>query len=339
MSKSKRKRALSLLMSVLLVLAPMVFMPSCTVKTGQDTGLKSLEELAEHSDIVHFKEQEVDVNRLHGLESSSIGLRADYHEYIEYTNVRSYPGIPVNEVLWYDIRYRSGEEVVGGYICAPTDYLEKDYPVLIYNRGGWGSGGLKDKNVQYVARFGFIVLATAYRGGGLGSTGKDGYGGEDVNDVIELIDLAEEFTFTNGKMYMFGWSRGGMETYIVLSRDKRIDAAVAGAGPSDLFMFYDEYVDNRYETRFHGYVGGPPETHPKEYEARSAVCWPEKINTPLWIVHGTADTEILAHHSEDLYNAMNALGKDVKLTLYPGMDHTDPLWAFLPDYFYWLKQH
>ena len=339
MSKSKRKRALSLLMSVLLVLTPMFFMPSCTVKTGQDTGLKSLEELAEHSDIVHFKEQEVDVDRLHGLETGCIGLRADYHGFMEYSNARSYPSIPADEVLWYYIRYRSGEEEIGGYICAPTDYLEKDYPVLIYNRGGWGSGGLKDKNVQYVARFGFIVLATAYRGGGLGSTGKDEFGGEDVNDVIELIDLAEEFTFTNGKMYMFGWSRGGMETYIVLSRDERIDAAVAGAGPSDLFMFYDEYVDNRYETRFHGYVGGPPETHPKEYEARSAVCWPEKINTPLWIVHGTADDRVLAHHSEDLYNAMNALGKDVKLTLYPGMDHTDPLWAFLPDYFYWLKQH
>ena len=336
MSKSKRKRALSLVMSVLLVLTPMFFMPSCTVKTGQDTGLNSLEELEQHNDVLHFQEYKVDHERLQGMERTTIALRADFHEYVEYTNARSYPSIPADDVLWYHIRYQSGEEEVGGYVCAPTDYLEKDYPVLVYNTGG---GGLKASNVQYSARFGFIVLASAYRGGGLGSTGKDGYGGEDVNDVIKLINFAEEFTFTNGKMYMFGWSRGGMETYNVLSRDDRIDAAVAGAGPTNLTKFYDEFVDNRREERFHGYIGGPPETHPKEYEARSAVCWPEKINTPLWIVHGTADDRVLAHHSEDLYNAMTALGKDVKLTLYPGMDHSDPGWAFLPDYFYWLKQH
>ena len=333
---SKIKRALSLVMSVLLVLTPMVFMPSCTVRTGQDTGLNSLEELEQHNDVLHFQEYKVDHERLQGMERTTIALRADFHEYVEYTNARSYPSIPADEVLWYHIRYESGEEEVGGYICAPKDYLNKNYPVLIYNPGG---GGLKAGDVQYTARFGFIVLASAYRGGGLGSTGKDGYSGEDVNDVIKLIDLAEEFTFTNGKLYMFGWSRGGMETYIVLSRDDRIDAAVAGAGPTDLIDFYDEYDVKRFKTSFYRYLGEILETHPEQYEARSAVCWPEKIDTPLWIAHGTADDTVLVHHSEDLYNAMNALGKDVKLTLYANMDHGDPYWAFLPDFFYWLKQH
>ena len=301
-------------------------------------GLHSLDELAQHSGILHFQEHKADYERLQGMERMTIALRADYHEFVEYIDARSYPSIPADEVLWYHIRYESGEEEVGGYICAPKDYLNKNYPVLIYNPGG---GGLKAGDVQYTARFGFIVLASAYRGGGLGSTGKDGYGGEDVNDVIKLMDLAEEFTFTNGKMYMFGWSRGGMETYNVLSRDDRIDAAVAGAGPTNLTKFYDEFVVNRREARFHGYIGGSPETHPEEYEARSAVCWPDKINTPLWIAHGTADDTVLVHHSEELYKAMNALGKDVKLTLFPEMDHDAPFpyWGMLPDYFYWLKQH
>ena len=301
-------------------------------------GLHSLDELAQHSGILHFQEHKADYERLQGMERMTIALRADYHEFVEYIDARSYPSIPADEVLWYHIRYESGEEEVGGYICAPKDYLNKNYPVLIYNPGG---GGLKAGDVQYTARFGFIVLASAYRGGGLGSTGKDGYGGEDVNDVIKLMDLAEEFTFTNGKMYMFGWSRGGMETYNVLSRDDRIDAAVAGAGPTNLTKFYDEFVVNRREARFHGYIGGSPETHPEEYEARSAVCWPDKINTPLWIAHGTADDTVLVHHSEELYKAMNALGKDVKLTLFPEMDHDAPFpyWGMLPVYFYWLKQH
>ena len=304
-------------------------------------GLQSLDELAQHSDILHFQEHKADSNQLFETELWCVDLRAYYHEHAQYPNVATRPRLYADEVLWYNIRYQSGEEQIGGYICAPKDYLEKDYPVLIYNHGGWGAGALRSEDVQYFTRYGFIVLASAYRGGGLGSTGKDGYGGEDVNDVIKLMDLAEEFTFTNGKMYMFGWSRGGMETYNVLSRDDRIDAAVAGAGPTDLTKFYDEFVVNRREARFHGYIGGSPETHPEEYEARSAVCWPDKINTPLWIAHGTADDTVLVHHSEELYKAMNALGKDVKLTLFPDMDHDTPFpyWGMLPDYFYWLKQH
>ena len=301
-------------------------------------GLQSLDELAQHSDILHFQEHKADSNQLFETELWCVDLRAYYHEYAQYPNVATRPRLNADEVLWYNIRYQSGEEEIGGYICAPKDYLEKDYPVLIYNHGGWGAGALRSEDVQYFTRYGFIVLATAYRGGGLGSTGTDEYGGEDVNDVIKLIDLAEEFTFTNGKMYMFGWSRGGMETYIVLSRDERIDAAVAGAGPTDLTKFYDEYDVNRYKSNFYKYLGNILESK-QEYEARSAVCWPNKINTPLWIVHGTGDTEVLAHHSEDLYQVMNALGKDVKLTLYPDMDHSEPYWTFLPDYFSWLKQH
>ena len=328
------------LMVLVLVITFMfsTYLTACSSLSNVE-GLHSLDELAQHSDILHFQEHKADSNQLFETELWCVDLRAYYHDYAQYPNVATRPRLYADEVLWYNIRYQSGEEEIGRYICAPKDYLEKDYPVLIYNRGSWGSGGLKANNVQYCARFGFIVLATAYRGGGLGSTGTDEYGGEDVNDVIKLIDFAEEFTFTNGKMYMFGWSRGGMETYIVLSRDDRIDAAVAGAGPTDLIDFYDEYDVKRFKTSFYRYLGEILETHPEQYEARSAVCWPEKIDTPLWIAHGTADDTVLVHHSEDLYNAMNALGKDVKLTLYANMDHGDPYWAFLPDFFYWLKQH
>lgn len=53
----------------------------------------------------------------------------------------------------------------------------------------------------------------------------------------------------------------------------------------------------------------------------------------------TADERVMFHHSQDLHDAMILLNKDVKLTLYPGMDHSIPLYAFLGDYLYWLKQN
>ena len=310
-------------------------LPSCGVHE-QESGIKSLDELAQHGDVISLQEYEAYEDELFETEIWCIDLRAYYNEFVEYPNAATRPRLYADEVNWYSIRYQSGEEEVNGYIAAPADYLEKNYPILIYNRGGYAGDHLRTSDVQYFARFGFIVLASKYRGSG-GSTGKDGFGGEDVNDVIKLIDLAEEFTFTNGKIYMFGWSRGATQTYIVLSRDDRIDAAVTGAGPADIFEFYNEKPFSTEKMK--RLIGGTPETHPEEYEARSAVCWPEKINTPLWITHGTADKNVLAHHSKDLYHAFVTVGKDVKFTLFPGMDHGDPYWAFLPDYFYWLRQH
>ena len=159
-----------------------------------------------------------------------------------------------------------------------------------------------------------------------------------VNNVIKLIDFAELFDFTNGKIYMFGWSRGAMQTYIVLSRDSRIDAAVAGAGPTDIARSYNERSYGMRQVYINR-IGGPPDAYPDEYATRSAVCWPDAIDTPLFIVHGTSDERVDASHSIELYDAMHALGKDVRLSLYPDMDHSDPSWAFMSDYFYWLKQH
>lgn len=128
-----------------------------------------------------------------------------------------------------------------GLISAPADYQEKSYPVLIYNRGGNRDNGKNEpaQIVAFFAQFGFIVLASQYRGVD-GGTGHDEFGGSDINDVIKLIDLAEMFTFANGKIYMFGWSRGAMQTYIVLSKEDRIDAAISGAGITDLHLSYNE---------------------------------------------------------------------------------------------------
>jgi len=181
-----------------------------------------------------------------------------------------------------------------------------------------------------------IFVLYQYRGVD-GGTGLDEFGGSDVNDVIKLIDMAEMIDFSNGKIYMLGWSRGAMQTYIVLSKDERIDAAVAGAGESDLILGYDERNDLKGMMTIR--IGSLPEANPDEYIKRSAIYWSEKINTPLLIVHGTEDWRVLVHHSEDLYEAMIKLDKDVELRIFEGMDHGEPYWSFLGEYLQWLKKY
>ena len=247
-----------------------------------------------------------------------------------------------NGALCYELKYKSDEYIVQGFLAMPDDYLEKEYPVLIYNRGGHNTntnseGFIDIDSIYSLSRMGFIVLGTQYRNWNWGlseESGKDEFGGGDVRDVTALIDLAEKFTFTNKKIYMYGGSRGATEAYIVLSRDNRINAAVAIAGPSDLIKAYNEREDMMpVLTKM---IGGTPEEVPEEYKKRSAIYWADKINTPLLIAHGTEDKNVLVHHSVDLYDKMKALGKDVELKLYEDEDHGD---YHMRSHLEWLLEH
>jgi dipeptidyl aminopeptidase/acylaminoacyl peptidase len=40
-------------------------------------------------------------------------------------------------------------------------------------------------------------------------------------------------------LVMFGWSRGGLMTYITLTKTERINAAVIGGGVTDLIQEYN----------------------------------------------------------------------------------------------------
>ncbi len=281
-----------------------------------------------------------DTDYLKKLEGYSRDLKKQYKDYVVYQKEDSVLLLP-EQILSYRIHYKSGNETIEGYVAAPKDYMENKYPVLIFNRGGNRDyGELEPTTIEHFARYGFIAMGSQYRGGG-DSTGEDEFGGDDVEDVIELINYAKKLDCTNNKLYMLGWSRGAMETYIILSRDKRINAAVAGAGITDLKKYYVEMnqAGNAEMTSILRELVGNLKTDSAEYEKRSAVNWPDKINTPLYIAQGMADERVAYHHSEDLYKAMSSLGKDVKLSLYPGMNHMDTPWAFFDDYFYWLKKH
>lgn len=239
------------------------------------------------------------------------------------------------------IQYLSGDCKVTAYVAAPKDYKSKNYPVLIFNRGGQADySAVLPELPAGIAQYGFIVLATQY-GGNDGGEGIDEFGGAEVQDVISLIDIAQQLSFASGEIYMMGWSRGAMETYIALSKDTRITAAVAGAGPTDLAKYFNEATASGLHHVLITYIGGSPfdADFKKEYETRSAVNFAQDINTPLLIAHGLDDDKVNPAHSETLYNILIGMGKDTELVLYPEMDHDTPFWAFMEEHLAWLLMH
>lgn len=109
----------------------------------------------------------------------------------------------------------------------------------MYNRGGNSKIGLlgDEDTAKLCVLTNRIIVASQYRGAD-GGSGKDEFGGKDLNDVIKLIDLCEtHFDFINMKDFcVAGVSRGGMMTYMTAKQDNRVKGIIAISAVSDLFQ-------------------------------------------------------------------------------------------------------
>ncbi len=121
------------------------FITGCTRNNSNECKIKEAPSL-ESADATEVDSKEInridDIDRLDQVISiEEIKLSAHYYE--SYRSSAEFLGLPEanDDKLNYKLRYKSGEYEVVGYISAPADYLENDYPVLIYNRGGNGNLG------------------------------------------------------------------------------------------------------------------------------------------------------------------------------------------------------
>jgi len=244
-----------------------------------------------------------------------------------------------NEFIIYRIRYISDDYEVIGYVAAPSDFMKQNYPIVIYNRGGNRNfGRLTPNEIILAALQGSIVLGSQYRGNA-GGTGMEQLGGDDINDVLRLIDISESFEFAQqGGVYMFGASRGGMMTYIASRLDDRIVAAAVWATNSNVFEAFHERELTMQRT-YIDLVGGTPEELPEEFERRSAIFWANELQAPFLIGHGgEADWRVLTHQSVNMAAALERYNMPHRLILYPDADHGMPA-EFAIEVFEWFMQH
>lgn len=68
---------------------------------------------------------------------------------------------------------------------------------------------------------------------------------------------------------------------------------------------------------------------PETFAAAFAICGGGDVgkilhstkNTALWIFHGSDDSVVPVHFSQDMYNQLKSAGNEVKYTEYPGVNH------------------
>lgn len=224
------------------------------------------------------------------------------------------------------ITYLSDGLKVKGYIAYPTDDSKK-YPCIIWCRGGYGNAGAIDKFTArgmfgQLASWGYCVFASQYRGND-GSQGHDDFGGDDVNDVLNLIPLADEIPLADKSIWgIEGWSRGGMMTYLTLTRTNIFKAAIVLGGIANLRCNADEskFMRRLYEHTLGKYSD---EEFKQRCEQRSIINFPEKLSkeTPLLLIHGNADERVLPHDSIDLSYKLLEHKIPFRLVMLEGGDH------------------
>lgn len=200
-------------------------------------------------------------------------------------------------------------------------------PCVLWNRGGNRDFGAITvdfflRRAERITGWGYVLFASNYRGAP-GSEGQDEFGGADVADVVNAIQVFDQLAFADrDRIGMWGHSRGGMMTYLALTKTERIRAAVIGAGVADL----ERWIAQRPEIENDVAAQIVPDWSAQRAKAianRSAVRFLDRLPTsvPILLVHGTADKRVDPRDSLDMAQGLFATRRPFRLLMIEGADH------------------
>ncbi len=222
------------------------------------------------------------------------------------------------------ITYASDGLVIAGFLWKPLTVPRTKLPLIIVNRGGshdfagmtpWLYLGWHD-----FLKAGYIVLASQYRGGP-GSEGQDEYGGADLNDVRALIPLAQSLGYVDtSRIFMFGGSRGGMESYLLARSGFPLRAMAILSGSADLFRAAADrpVLEQRFKQSMPDYAAG----REAALSRRSAVRWAGELKVPTILFQGSDDWRVSPSDSLDVAQGLQRAKTPYELHLYAGDSHS-----------------
>ncbi len=212
---------------------------------------------------------------------------------------------------FYKITYLSDSIIVDGYIIEPK--RDGKYPVVIFNRGGNRDFasltiGTLINYCSELASNGYLIIGSNYRK-------KDEFGGKEINDVLILTETVKEIKKAESShIGMFGWSRGGMMTYLALQKSDKIKTAIIGNGPTDFIGIISDRPE--METKVIAECV-PDYWNNKEFELkkRSVIYWAEELdkNSSLLILSGTNDKSVNSEQSDKIARKLTEIKYDFEL--------------------------
>lgn len=207
----------------------------------------------------------------------------------------------------------------------PADFdPAKKYPVFLFTYGGphsqrvtrtWGN-----YFNQYMAQQGFVVFTLDNRGSSRRERAftdviYNNLGKNEVEDQVTGIDWLAQQSFVDAKRVgVFGWSYGGYMTLRLLAAASDKIAMGVSVAPVTDWALYDTHYTEQF-------VGATPKSDPAAYERSGVFAHLDGLKSPLLLVHGMADDNVLFTNSTRLIDELVKRNVQFDLMTYPGAKH------------------
>lgn len=197
------------------------------------------------------------------------------------------------------------------------------YPVMLHFYGGPASQMATrmwpDLFDEYMAQQGFVVFTLdnrgmARRGRAFSDAIYRQFGDVEVADQRAGIAwLKQQPWVDSARIGTFGWSYGGYLSTMMLAKDSGELAGGVVVAPVTDWRLYDTFYTERYL--------GLPAGNDAGYTRSAVFAWLDGLTSPLLLIHGMADDNVLFANSTRLMAALQQRGTQFRLMTYPGGKH------------------
>src|ERR1700687_4840723 len=234
------------------------------------------------------------------------------------------------------IRWKgANNEEVEGLLYYPTNYEQgKKYPLITAIHGGpmgsdkdvWGESWAYP--IQLFTQRGAFVLRPNYHG-------SNNYGLKWAESIccgkyydLETPDInaGVDYLIAQGKadadrIATMGWSNGSiLSTSLITTYPARYKVASVGAGDIEWISDWGNVIFGESFDAY--YFGKSPMQDPQLYINKSPFFKMDKVQAPVLIFHGTADTNVPPSQSWSYFRVLQYYGKvPVKFVTFPGEPH------------------
>lgn len=214
---------------------------------------------------------------------------------------------------------------LNAYIIKPSNFnTSKKYPVVMTQYSGPDSQSVLDRfNLDweyYLADQGYIVVCVDGRG--TGARGQDfrkctymNLGTYESDDQIAVAKQLSSLSYVDGsKLGIWGWSYGGYNVLMSMSRGNGIFKAGVAIAPVTDWKFYDTVYGERFMRT--------PQQNAMGYNNSSAIKLASQLEGNLLIIHGSADDNVHFQNTMEYTNALIEANKQFDLFVMPDRDHS-----------------
>ena len=242
----------------------------------------------------------------------------DSHPYSPYVDRHQVPEIGTIEAEDGKALYYS--------MLKPFDFdPDRRYPVIVHVYGGphaqlvtrgWGRASVF---YQYLQQQGYIVFTLDNRGSANRGTAFEfpihkQMSKVEVQDQKRGVEYLRSLSFVDpDRIGIYGWSYGGYMTLMAMMQaPESFNAGISGAPVTDWRLY-----DTRYTERYMS----TPSANPQGYEFSNVLSHADKLSSPLLVIHGMADDNVLLNHSTLLFRTLQKKGISFDSMMYPSETH------------------